>query len=128
MRVVRVKPGMYPEVVDIDSSLESLQNEVDGFIQVIYPFNDNVGLVCDEEGKFSGKDMNRAIFNQSDDIDDIIVGTFLIVGLGEEDFTDLEPELCYKYQMEFWEPQVFARIGNKLYVFTEENAIGVLEL
>ena len=37
MKVLKIEPKKYPEVVEIDSSLESLQKEVGGPIQAVYP-------------------------------------------------------------------------------------------
>ena len=45
---------------------------------------------------------------------DIIAGTFLICGLGEEDFKSLSPELVDKYLEKFADPEVFMRIGNRI--------------
>ena len=42
MKVLRVRPKHYPEVIDIDCSLESLQKEVEGPIQAVYPWDDEV--------------------------------------------------------------------------------------
>lgn len=42
MKVLRVRPKHYPEVIDIDYSLESLQKEVEGPIQAVYPWDDEV--------------------------------------------------------------------------------------
>lgn len=55
MKVLRVRPKHYPEVIDIDCSLESLQKEVEGPIQAIYPWDDEVALICNEEGKLHGE-------------------------------------------------------------------------
>lgn len=49
MKVLRVRPKHYPEVIDIDCSLESLQKEVEGPIQAVYPWDDEVALICNEE-------------------------------------------------------------------------------
>ena len=38
-------------VKEIDSDLKSLQHEVGGYIEAIYPYEDPVALVCNEEGK-----------------------------------------------------------------------------
>lgn len=54
MKVLRVRPKHYPEVIDIDGSLESLQKEVEGPIQAVYPWDDEVALICNEEGKLHG--------------------------------------------------------------------------
>lgn len=46
MKVLIVKPGKRPYEADIDGSLESMQAIVGGYIEVVYPFDDPVALVC----------------------------------------------------------------------------------
>lgn len=46
MKVLRIQPKKYPEVIEIDGSLESLQKEVAGLIQAVYPWDDPVALIC----------------------------------------------------------------------------------
>lgn len=59
MKVLRVRPKHYPEVIDIDCSLESLQKEVEGPIQAVYPWDDEVALICNEEGKLHDDCMEK---------------------------------------------------------------------
>ena len=92
MKVLRVRPKHYPEVIDIDCSLESLQKEVEGPIQAVYPWDDEVALICNEEGKLHDdcmEKLNRTLDGPYGIPIDIIVGTFLIVGLTEDDFGEL---------------------------------------
>ena len=56
--VLIVEPGKEPYVKEIDSGLESLQHEVGGCIEAIYPYEDPVALVCNEEGKLEGLPLN----------------------------------------------------------------------
>ena len=96
MKVLRIQPKKYPEVIEIDGSLESLQKEVAGPIQAVYPWDDPVALICNEEGKLaedSFSNCNRVLHNEIGIPYDIVVGTFLIVGLTEDDFSDLSQEL-----------------------------------
>ncbi len=93
MKILIVEPNRHPRRADIPHTLETLQGIVGGHIQAIYPFDDPVALVCDDEGKLKGYDLNRYIPNV-----DIIAGTFFVCGLGEEDFTDLPDELAEKYE------------------------------
>lgn len=51
MDVLLVKPGMYPQAVQIGSELEDLQKAVGGDIEAVYPFNEEVALVVNDEGK-----------------------------------------------------------------------------
>ena len=66
--VLIVEPGKEPYVKEIDSGLESLQHEVGGCIEAIYPYEDPVALVCNEEGKLEGLPLNRALRDEDGDI------------------------------------------------------------
>ena len=66
--VLVVEPGKEPYVKEIDSGLESLQHEVGGYIEAIYPYEDPVALVCNEEGKLEGLPLNRALRDEDGDI------------------------------------------------------------
>ena len=48
----------------------------------------------------------------------VVTGTpeFLVVGLGEEDFVSLSPELAQKYEEEFHQPEAFLPLGRRLMV------------
>ena len=116
MKVLRIKPMCRPEVIDIDDSLESLQKEVGGLIQATYPWDDKVALICNDEGKLMGLPLNRALWDEDGLMYDVIAGTFLVVGLGEEDFVSLSPELAQKYEEEFHQPEAFLPLGRRLMV------------
>lgn len=110
MKVLRIQPKKYPEAVDIGNSLESLQKEVGGPIQAVYPWEDMVALICNEEGKLADDAVNHYNRVLTDDLGvpyDIVVGTFLIVGLTEDDFGDLPQELIQKYNRLFHDPEEF---------------------
>ena len=110
MKVLRVRPKHYPEVIDIDCSLESLQKEVEGRIQAVYPWDDEVALICNEDGKLHDdcmEKLNRTLDGPYGIPIDIIVGTFLIVGLTEDDFDELLPEFVEKYEKMFHQPRKF---------------------
>ena len=44
--VLIVEPGKEPYAKEIDSGLESLQHEVGGYIEAVYPFEEPVAIVC----------------------------------------------------------------------------------
>lgn len=92
MTVLVVEPGRVPYVKKVDSGLKSLQREVDGWIEAIYPFEKEVALICNEEAKLCRVPLNRALRGDYGGVYDIIAGTFLIVGLGAEDFCSLSDE------------------------------------
>lgn len=116
MNVLVVEPMKKPYMKDIDSGLHSLQREVGGYIEAIYPYEDLVGLVCNEEGKMEGLPLNRAIYSKSGEMYDVIAGTFLIVGLSEDNFSELSGELAEKYAKLFESPEMFYSINGQIEV------------
>lgn len=87
---------------------------VGGSIEAVYPFEDNVGLIVNEEGKLEGLPLNRALRDDQGDIYDIIAGDFLVVGLTEDDFGSLTPEQLEKYEKHFHQPECFMRMGRSI--------------
>ena len=117
MKVVMLEPNKSAYVKEIGNDLDSMQEEVDGYIEVIYPFEDQyVGLVCNEEGKLLGMEPNRAIRNEDGDILDIISGTFFICGLSSDDFCSLTEEQIAHYSELFHCPEAFLWNGRNLVV------------
>ena len=116
MNVLVVEPMKKPYIKDIDSGLHSLQQEVGGYIEAIYPYEDLVGLVCNEEGKMEGLTLNRAIYGKNGEMFDIIAGTFLIVGLSEDNFSELPDELAEKYAKLFESPELFYSMDGRIEV------------
>ena len=53
----------------------------------------------------------------------MVAGTFLVVGLGEEDLASLSPELTQKYEELFHQPETFMRLGRQMLVLpvSDEN-------
>ena len=116
MTVLVVEPMKEPYVKEIDPDLHSLQAEVGGDIGATYPYSDPVALVCNDEGKLIGLDLNRGLRDEDGKIYDIVAGTFLVVGLGEEDFSSLSPELIQKYTEQFKTPERFMQINGNIVV------------
>lgn len=114
--VLVVEPGEFPYPKDIDPGLSSLQKEVGGYIQAVYPFEDPVALICDEEAKLNGKELNRTLRDDEGHIYDVVAGTFLIAGLGEEDFTSLSKDQIKKFTEHYKTPEMFLRANGKLVV------------
>ena len=108
LSVLKIAPGQYPQQVEIDNNLKALQEAVGGTIAAVYPFADPVAIICNDDGKLMGLPLNRALRDEN--------GTFLVVGLGEEDFASLTPELAQKYEQLFHQPEAFLKLGNRLLV------------
>lgn len=114
MTVVACYPGKTAQVIEIDGSLESMQQFVGGYLQAVYPFDDPVAIICNEEGKLNGLPLNRALYTEDGEMVDIACGNIMIVGLGEEDFASLQGELLEKYLEKFKHPESFIKIGGDI--------------
>jgi hypothetical protein len=79
MKVLVVEPMKAPYEKEIGSDLKSMQAVVGGFIQAVYPFEDEeLAMICNEEGKLIGLPFNRALRDEDGAIYDIIAGTFFL--------------------------------------------------
>ena len=114
MTVVACYPGKTAQVIEIDGSLESMQQFVGGYIEAVYPFDDPVAVICNEEGKLNGLPLNRALYTEDGEMVDITAGNIIICGLGEEDFASLQGELLEKYLEKFKQPETFIKIGGDI--------------
>ena len=121
IRVLVVEPEKAPYVKDISPGLESLQKEVDGYIEAVYPFEDSCAIICNEEGKLNGLPLNRALRDDDGQIYDILAGTFLVVGLSDEDFSSLSAKQIDRYSKLYRTPEMFARINGRLVVLPLEE-------
>ena len=114
LTVLVVEPGKVPYPKQIPDTLQSLQQEVGGYIQAVYPFRDPVCVICNEEAKLEGLPLNRSLRDEQGQTYDAVAGTFLVAGLGEENFTSLSPELLDKYSRHFAMPEMYASLGRKI--------------
>lgn len=123
INVLIVEPDKAPYMKEIDSELESLQKIVKGHIEATYPFEDEVGIICNEEGKINRLPLNRAIYGENKQMLDIIAGTFIVAGLTEDSFGSLSPELAEKYSDMFKYPEIFVRAGNEIVAVPQKPSV-----
>ena len=109
IRVLLVEPMEKPRLVTVPHTLENLQKLVDGSLQAVYPWDDPVGLVCDDDGIYNGKVPNRALLDEEGNPYDIVKGTFFICGLSPQDFASISDELAEKFTERFRWPEMFFR-------------------
>lgn len=121
MKVLVVEPMKAPYEKEIDKGLRSLQAEVDGSIQAVYPFEQEVALVMNEEGKLEGMPLNRALRDEDGQIYDIIAGTFIVVGLTEDSFGSLSEEDMQTFKKMYATPEVFMKVDNKIIALPYED-------
>ena len=120
LTVLVVEPMKEPYVKEIEPGLHSLQAEVGGDIATTYPLSDPVGLVCNDEGKLIGLELNRGLRDEHGEIYDIMAGTFLVVGLSEDSFTSLTPEQVQKYTEHFKQPEQFISLNGQIIALPAE--------
>lgn len=120
MKVLVVEPMQEPYTKEIDKGLKSLQKEVDGSIQAVYPFEEEAAVVCNEEGKLNRMELNRALRDDNGRIYDILAGTFLICGLTGDSFGSLPDELISKFSEQFKQPETFVKVGRDIIAIPTE--------
>ena len=122
MCVLVVEPELKPEVREIDDSLKAMQEIVGGLIQLIYPVEDSVALVCNDEGKLMNLPMNRALRDENGQIFDIVFGTFFLCGAppDSEHFTSLTSEQIERYAKQFHTPEMFWNMDGRIVCLPSE--------
>ena len=101
IRILKIEPQKLPYEKEINNDLKGIQDEVKGLFECIY-LDENCILVCNEEGKLNGMELNRRVGN------DIIAGPFFIVGDSMDgEFISLTDEQVEQYTNEFGQIQEF---------------------
>ena len=116
MRILKIEPEHHPERADIPDTLEAMQEVVGGYVQAVYPFEEPVALICNEEGKLNGLPLNRALWDEDGTLYDIISGTFFLCAAppDAESFQSLSEEQLLYYEERFRYPEMFLKVNGKL--------------
>jgi hypothetical protein len=113
IKVLVIEPLKKPQEVEIGSDLKSMQNVVAGYIEAVYPWEDRVALVCNEEGKINNLPLNRRVG------EDIICGTFFICGIDDHgNFLSLNEE-----QMKHYTKAINKILRNPFLTFEEQKSL-----
>lgn len=121
MTVVCVEPGKSAYEKTISIGLDSLQHEVGGCIEATYPWEDEAAIICNEEGKITGLPLNRSLSDDKGNMYDVIAGSFIIAGLGEEDFCSLTPEQVEKYTEMFKTSETILFVEGEIKAFPSDD-------
>ena len=113
IRVVLCEPDRPARIAEIGTKLEDLQQAVGGTIETYYPFEDEVCIVCNDEGKLNGMKPCRAIYS-GDRIMDIVFGPFFICDCGTPEFGSLNAEQTERYMKMFELPERYFRAGGEI--------------
>lgn len=101
MKILFVEPGKEAQPAEIQGDLKEMQAIVGGQIQALYPWEDPVALICNDEGKLLSLPLNRALEDY-----DMIAGNFFICGIEGDAFVSLSDPLMIKYQEKFRYPEL----------------------
>ena len=101
MNVLVVEPGMAPYEKEVNG-LKEMQATVGGLITVIYPYEEQVAIVSNDESILEGMPFNRSVEGGYGGI----FGTFFVCGLGEEDFCSLSPEQMERFKKKFHQAEI----------------------
>lgn len=127
MKILVVEPMRLPYEKEMAPSLTAMQAVVGGTIQAIYPFEEPVALICNDEAKLLGMPLNRALYASSSQIYDVVAGTFFLCNapLNSSEFTSLNDEQIQRFMRLFRCPERFIRIGSHVVAIqTEESEKG----
>lgn len=94
MTVLRKEPGRQWEIVEIENTLEALQESVGGYIEAVNIYEDAC-IICNEEGRLMGLPYNCMIKGVD------FVGPILIVGVSGEDFCGIPMEAAVRIANKF---------------------------
>ena len=116
MKILMIEPNKGPRPRSIVNDLEAMQHIVGGPIQAIYPFDEPVALVCNEEAKLEGLPPNRALRDGGGNMYDLICGTFFLCAAPpeSENFESLTEEQMERYTERFQRPEVFLRVNGEI--------------
>lgn len=120
MKILVIEPECKPNVQEIDGELETMQKIVGGLIQPLYPFNEPVAIVANDEGKLLGLPMNRGLRDESGKLYDILCGTFFLCGIDEDNFTSLTEEQIQRFQQMFDTPELFMKVNGEVLILPSE--------
>ena len=101
MNVLVVEPGMAPYEKEVNG-LKEMQATVGGLITVIYPYEEQVAIVSNDESILEGMPFNRSVEGGYGGI----FGTFFVCGLGEEDLCSLPPEQMERFKKKFHQAEI----------------------
>ena len=109
IKAIMVEPNKRPCVVDLNDDLDSLQKAVSigapeqGLIEFVY-LEDNVSILCNEEGKLIGLEPNRRLG------DDILCGVFYVVAENDDgELVSLTEAQQDRYSEIFREPDIISK-------------------
>ena len=111
MTVLVVEPGYAPYEKTIPHELHAMQEIVGGLITAIYPYEEMVAIVANDEGILLNMDFNRSVEGGYGGV----FGPFFVCGLTEDDFCSLPPDQIERFKKKFHKAELLLGVrGNDL--------------
>lgn len=111
MTVLVVEPGYAPYEKTIPHELYAMQEIVGGLITAIYPYEEPVGIVANDEGILLNMEFNRSVEGGYGGV----FGSFFVCGLTEDDFCSLPPDQMERFKKKFHKAEILLGVrGNDL--------------
>lgn len=113
--IIVCEVGKEARVVSVENELEDLQNVVGGNIE-FYDLDDEISIICNEEGKINGMGLNRVIRDEKNKIIEVMAGDFIIVGSDYEtgDIKSLTEEQIRKLIEKYKYPEHIYKINDEI--------------
>lgn len=106
MNVLVIEPGVRPYEKRING-LSEMQELVEGEIEAIYPFGEQIAVVRNLDGHAMKLPFNRSVPGKGIGI----FGTFFICRRGSKGFCSLTREQIKHYRSEFYEAELLLRMN-----------------
>jgi len=111
MTVLMVEPGYAPYEKTIPNTLEAKQELVGGLITAIYPYEEMVAIIANDEGILLNMEFNRSVEGGYGGV----FGSFFVCGLTEDDFCSLPPDQMERFKKKFHKAEILLGVrGNDL--------------
>ena len=102
MTILVVEPGYAPYEKTIPHDVYAMQEIVGGPITSVYPYNEPVAIVANDEGILLGMDFNRSVEGGYGGL----FGTFFVCGLTEDNFCSLPPDQMERFKKKFHKAEI----------------------
>lgn len=112
--VLLFNPGMYPQKVQLECTIEAMQQLVGEHLEfTAHPFDDYAVIVSLDLEHSEDCEPNRALRCPDGAIILVFKGSFMIVGGSkEEGLCSLTAKQIRRYEMEYHQPEVFSVFGD----------------
>ena len=116
LNIIYCETGKLSMVDTVEDKLEELQEKVDGLIEIM-ELEQDVCLICNEEGKINGLPLNRAIRDENGEIVEVVAGNFIIVGQDKDtgNLKSLDENQLKKYMEIFKYPEEIMLINGQIF-------------